>query len=44
VLNGQISTALAQLTNGRDRLSGELAAASIAMDQVRVSDAKRPSA
>ena len=44
VLNGQISTALAQLNNGRDRLNGELAAASIAMDQAHASDDTRASA
>jgi hypothetical protein len=44
VLNGQVSTALAQLTNGRDRLNGELAAASVAMDQARVSGEERASA
>lgn len=44
VLNGTVSTALAQLTNGRDRLNGELAAAGIAMDQARVSGEERASA
>lgn len=44
VLNGQVSTALTQLTNGRDRLNGELAAASVAMDQARVSGEERASA
>jgi DNA recombination protein RmuC len=44
LLNGQLSSALTQLANGRDRLSGELAAASLAMDQARVSGEERASA